>query len=165
MQDELVDLVDVSGSIQKRNIPRSEVHIYPDLYLQIIIAVVFDKDGRVLVHKRARTKKVNPGDIDHICGGVMSGETPEQAAVRESTEETGVTPIDLRIVVKGVNKYNRFRYLLVGHSDDEPLSVNTSEVEWVAFMHPDILKVKQASGEFTFVDEFFQDTDVAIEAL
>jgi hypothetical protein len=42
--------------------------------------------------------------------------------------------------------------------------VNPAEVEWVRFIHPDELKTKLNSGEFTFVDEFFEDTELAISA-
>lgn len=161
---ELVDLVDSLGVIRSRSVPRSEIDLYPNLHLQIVIGVVFDSRGRVLVHKRAKIKKVNPGDIDHICGGVMSGETPEIAAAREAKEETGIQPIRLRIIAKGINKYNRFRYLLVGEADGEPGDVDPNEVEWVQFIDPEELKQKSDSGQLTFVDEFFEDTKLAKEA-
>lgn len=159
---ELVDLVDSSGIIRKRGIPRSKIDSYPDLYMQIVIGVVFNKKGQILVHKRAQTKKINPGDIDHICGGIMAGETPEVAALRESLEETGIRPINLRIIAQGINKYKRYRYLLVGEAETEPGEVNPSEVEWVRFIHPGELKQKSNSGEFKFVDEFFEDTNLAL---
>lgn len=159
---ELVDLVDSSGQVKKRNVLRSEVSLYPDLYLQIVICIVFDRQGRVLVHKRAKTKKVNPGDIDHICGGVMSGETAIAAAEREAFEETGLKPKNLKVVTQGINKYNRYRYLLVGESNEDPDAKASAEVEWVRFIHPEELKAKHLSGEFTFVDEFFEDTALAI---
>jgi 8-oxo-dGTP pyrophosphatase MutT (NUDIX family) len=162
---ELVDLVDSSGVIRKHKIPRTEVDLYPDLHMQIVIGVIFDKDGRMLVHKRAQTKKVNPGDIDHVCGGVMSDETPMDAVVRESMEETGVHPVNLKIAVQGVNKYNRFRYLLVGSADGDPGKADPDEVEWIQFIHPEELRQKRDSGEFTFVDEFFEDTLLASEKL
>jgi 8-oxo-dGTP pyrophosphatase MutT (NUDIX family) len=162
---ELVDLVDSSGVICKRSVPRSETDLYPKLHLQIVIGVVFDKEGKVLVHRRAQIKKVNPGDIDHICGGIMSGETPEIAAAREAREETGVEPIHLRVIASGINKYNRYRYLLVGEAETEPGEVNPAEVEWVCFIHPNELKLKSTTGDLTFVDEFFEDTDLALKAL
>ena len=161
---EFVDLVDSLGIIRRKSVPRSETNSYPNLHLQIVIGVVFDKSGRILVHKRAMTKKVNPGDIDHICGGIMSGETPEIAAVREAKEETGIEPYKLRVVAKGINKYNRFSYLLVGRADGEPGSVDPNEVEWVRFIDLTELKRKNGTGELTFVDEFFEDTKLAMDS-
>lgn len=160
---ELVDLVDSSGQIQQKGIPRTEIDRFPDLRLQIVIVVVFDSQGRILVHKRGMSKKVNPGDIDHICGGVHSNESVEQAASRETLEEAGIEPDKLKVVLKGVNKYNRYRTLLIGESTKEPKVMDPGEVEWVRFIHPDELKAKMSSGEFTFVDEFFEDTALAVQ--
>ena len=161
---ELVDLVDSSGNIQRRSIPRSETDLHPDLHLQIIIGIVFDEKGRILVQKRAQTKQVNPGDVDLVCGGILSGETPEEAFIRESQEETGVRPGSLMVIAKGVNKYNRYRYLVIGESNDEHIQADPNEVEWVQFIHPDELRQKYESGELTFVDEFFEDTNLAIQS-
>jgi 8-oxo-dGTP pyrophosphatase MutT (NUDIX family) len=160
---ELVDLVDVSGNIKIRGVPRFETGLYPNLHLQIVIAVVFDKEGRILVHQRAKTKKINPGDIDHVCGGVISGETPEMAARREADEETGIKPKNLKVITQGINIYNRFRYLLVGESNDTPKQ-DSVEAEWAGFISLDELREKQRSG-VTFVDEFFEDTELAIRGL
>lgn len=117
----------------------------------------------MLVHKRALDKKVNPGDIDHVCGGIHSNESVEQAALRETQEETGVEPSKLEVVLRGVNKYNRYRTLLTGESNNEPRAVDPSEVEWVRFLSLDELKTKKESGEFSFVDEFFEETSLAIQ--
>lgn len=163
--DELVDLVDADGVIKKRGIPRSTTDSFPDLYLQIVIGVVLDSEGRVLVHKRSKSKRVNPGDVDHICGAVMTGETPEVATYREAMEETGIKPVNLRIVSQGVNKYKRYRYLLIGKSNDKPGQVDPAEVEWVRFIHPDQLRSQFSSGELNFVDEFFEDTELVLSKI
>ncbi len=160
---ERVDLVDSSGAIQKNGVLRSDVGLYPDLHLQIVIGVIFDKEGRILVHRRAQTKEVNPGDIDHVCGGVKSGEKPEEALVREADEETATKPQNLRIILQGVNTYSRYRYLFVGEFDGEPEQGDPTEVEWVRFIDPDELREKLNTGEFTFVDEFFEDTEMATQ--
>lgn len=159
---ELIDLVDSSGKIVQYGVPRSEADLYPDLHVQIVIGVIFDKEGRILVQKRAQTKKVDPGSIDHVCGVIKSGETPEKAAVREAGEETGIEPCDIKIIRQEVNTYNRYRTLFVGESDDEPEQGDPKEVEWVCFIHPDELRDKFDSGEFTFVDEFFEDMEFAL---
>jgi len=161
-ETEIVDLVDASGQIQKRGVPRVEVEKYTDLHLQIVIAVIFDYAGRILAQKRALTKSTCPGDIDHVCGAVKSGETPEMATARESLEETGLKVKNLKIVEQGVNSYNRYRYLLVGVANGEPNSYDPAEVEWVKFISPEELKVKSQSGEFTFVGEFFEDMELAL---
>ncbi|OGM26847.1 hypothetical protein A2627_05525 [Candidatus Woesebacteria bacterium RIFCSPHIGHO2_01_FULL_39_28] len=160
---ELVDLVDASGQIKKKAIPRSEAEQHPNLHLQIVIAAIFDYAGQLLVQRRALTKSTCPGDIDLVCGAVVSGETPEKAAIRESLEETGIEPKNLKVVQSGVNSYSRFRYLLIGEADGESNSYDPVEVEWVKFMSPDELRAKNQSGELTFVGEFFEDMELAID--
>ena len=162
---ELTDLVDANGIIKKQGIPRNEIDSYPDLHLQIAIAVIFNKSGEILVQKRAIAKSSEAGKIDHVCGSVISGETPEEAAIRESKEETGIDPNNVKVVDKGLNKYNRYRYLLVGESDSQPGQFDLNEVEWVKFIPLEELEKKEASGEFEFVGEFFEDTEIAIQSL
>jgi hypothetical protein len=67
----------------------------------------------------------------------------------------------LRIVTQGINEYNRWRYLLVGESNDEPSIIKPNEVAWVGYEYPDELRANQASGELTFVDGFFEDIALA----
>jgi 8-oxo-dGTP pyrophosphatase MutT (NUDIX family) len=55
------------------------------LWLSGVTAVIFDDDGRVLLHRRADTGAWAP-----ISGILEPGEQPAQAAVREAFEETGV---------------------------------------------------------------------------
>lgn len=160
---EYIDLVDTSGNVKLRNLPRSEADQYPDLHMQIVVGVIFDREKRILVHQRAKTKSVNPGDVDHICGGIQSGETPEEALLRETMEEAGVNIRRFHIVQHCVNTYKRYRYLIIGETDDEPGSSDPAEVEWVRFMHLDELKQGHTSGELTFVDEFFEDTAQAMQ--
>ena len=161
---EHVDLVNRLGIIQVRNVPKNEIEKYPDLYLQIIIAVILNKNGEILVQKRSLNKKTEPGFIDHICGAIISGETPEQAAEREGYEESHIKPNNLKIIDAGVNIYNRYRYLLIGMSNLTPQNGNINETEWVRFIPFNKLVEKHISGEWKFVDEFFEDTRKAIES-
>lgn len=157
---ELVDLVDKKGRIQKRAVPRHEAGQHQGLHLQIVIAIVVDKTGRLLVNRRA--KEPNIGDYDHICGAIISGETPEEAAAREAFEETGVRPRNLRIVTHGVNQYDRYRYLILGEAGDEEPTGDPTEVLWVGYLHPDELRAGHTSGDLTFVDGFFEDIKHAL---
>lgn len=158
---ELVDLVDSKGVVIERSVPRNKVEDYPGLHLQIVICVIFDNDGKVLVHKRANTKKVNPGCIDHVCGGIKSGEIPVEAVKRESLEETTLIPSNLKLLRQGVNKYNRYCFLYVGEANGIPNETNPNEVEWVKFISIDELREKSISKEFYFVHDFFEDLEWA----
>lgn len=165
---ELVDLVDASGTIALRAVPRHTAEEHPELYLQIVILIVFDSVGRVLVHRRALTKRNNPGDIDVVCGAMNSEDaTPEIAAIREAQEETGVTPMNVRIVRRGLNEYGHYRYLLVGTSDAVPSVTDSNEVMWVRYFDLAELQRRRSLPEsdadrLTFVDGFFEDIDFAL---
>lgn len=160
---ELVDLVDSDGVIVKEGIPRNEIDQFPNLHMQIVIAVIFNDKGEVLVHRRALTKSVNRGDVDHVCGGVIAGESLESAAIREGLEETGAISSQLRKLKQGVNQYNRFRTLFVGEANQIPEEVDPKEAEWVKFMSVDELKAAKENGTLTFVHDFFDDLDTALE--
>lgn len=159
--DELIDLVDKTGKIIQAAVKRDDLAHHPDLHMQIVILVLL-RDEQVLVHARSRSKKVNPGDVDHVCGGISSGESPLEAAIREAYEETGVKPTNLHIVTAGVNEYNRYRYLLVGTPQGEPSVQEPGEVEWTDYITLPELYAKRENGELTFVDGFFDDLALAI---
>lgn len=153
-----MDLVNSDGIIMERAVSRDDADNYDGLYMQIVIAVIRNGAGDILVHERAGVKDVNPGYIDHVCGGVLSGELPKPAAAREALEEVGVTPNNLEIVRKGLNPYRRYCYLLSGESDElPPANLDAREVAWAGYFSVEELNAKNDSGEFTFVGGFFED--------
>ena len=155
---ELVDLVNSDGEIIERGVLRDDAMKYGELYMQIVVVVIRNSAGDLLVHQRAKTKKVNPGDIDHVCGGILSGETPEIAAIREALEEVGVAPKNLEIVRQGVNSYGRYCHLLRADSDELPSSeLDSSEVAWAKYLTIEELITRRDDGTLTFVDGFFDD--------
>ncbi|MEP2828579.1 NUDIX hydrolase [Parvibaculum sp.] len=58
----------------------------------------FVKDGRVLLARRAAHKETYPDCWDIVGGHVEPGETVEQALIRETMEELGVTPLQFEAV-------------------------------------------------------------------
>jgi len=162
-ETELVDLVDKNGVIQKRKVPRNKSDIFPDYFLQIVIVLILDNDGKVLVLKRSGSLDIDPNHIDNICGAISSGESPEEAAKRETEEESGIKLKHLKLITKGVNKYNRYRYLFITMTDQKPKITHPEEVEMVKFESIESLRKKQKSGEYKFVGDFFEDLEAAIE--
>jgi 8-oxo-dGTP pyrophosphatase MutT (NUDIX family) len=156
---ELIDLVNSHGVVVKSGVTRDDATDYQDTFMQIVIAVIRNAAGEFLVHKRSMAKHVNPGDIDHVCGGIHSGETPEASVAREALEEGGVRLHTLNVVRQGINQYNRYCYLVEGYTADTPdiSQLDPQEVEWVAFHPYQTLMQGKASGIFTFVDGFFED--------
>ena len=157
---EIIDLVNRDGEIVKRAVERDDAYKYDGLHMQIVIAVIRNRLGEILVHQRAKTKKVNGGDVDHVCGGILSGESPEEAVLREAREEVGAQPKNLELVRKGINPYGRYCFLISGLSDDLPSDeLDPGEVEWANYMSLEELRDKQLNGELTFVHGFFEDIE------
>lgn len=148
----IIDLVDSQGVVRKTQVPKEQTRDYEGLYAQVVIVILFDTTGRVLVHKRLHTKGVNPGDIDFVCGMVENAESPLEAAIRETSEETGLVPQNLQLVHQGVNSYGRYRYLFTGNASGKPIPQTNHEVEWVRF-----LARKQLETAGSVVDEFHED--------
>ena len=60
----------------------------------VVAIIVQDEGGKLLVHRRSRSKRVFPGLLGLGAGGKQEpGETLEEAARRELAEETGIEAI------------------------------------------------------------------------
>lgn len=158
-KSENIDLVDSTGKVVRTNVPRDDAAHYDGLHMQVIIVVIRNPNGEFLVHQRSLAKKVNPGDMDHVCGAMSAGETPQQAAAREALEEGGVRITNAQIIHAGVNEYGRWRYLLTADTTDIPDITKTdpAEVAHVDFYTLQDLQRRKLSGELTFVGGFFED--------
>jgi 8-oxo-dGTP pyrophosphatase MutT (NUDIX family) len=163
---ELIDLVNSKGEIMRTAVERDDMHSYEEerLYLQNIVAVVINDLGHVLVQERAQTKRISPGHIDHVCGAILSGESPEETVRRETYEEIGIELDDVHLIAQGVNAYERYRYLFRGESKGLhlPQPRNLGEVAWTAYKQPDELRAKNRTRKLKFVKGFFEDLDRVI---
>ncbi|WP_341799753.1 isopentenyl-diphosphate Delta-isomerase [Naumannella halotolerans] len=103
-------------------------------------------DGRVLITRRALTKRTWPGVwTNSACGHLRPGETPAQAAERRVTEELGTAPLDLQTVLPdfayravdaGGVVENELCPVLVGGIDPAGIDPDPSEVaeyDWVGW--------------------------------
>lgn len=66
----------------------------------VLIVVADDPagDAGVLLTRRNRRLRANPGEISFPGGRLEPGESPEAAAVREAHEEVGLDPVDVELV-------------------------------------------------------------------
>ncbi len=58
-----------------------------------VVRLVWEENGHILLARRAATKRINPGLWDNPAAGMIrSGETPEEALLREAQEEASLVP-------------------------------------------------------------------------
>jgi 8-oxo-dGTP diphosphatase len=79
--------------------------------LQECIAFLLIKGNTVLAEKRKLTKQVVPGVIALPGGHLEEGESPEEALLREVSEELGIVPSDKYYVCTLLHRSQEFRKL------------------------------------------------------
>jgi isopentenyl-diphosphate delta-isomerase type 1 len=99
-QDELFDLVNEADEVIGKA-KRGEVHGNPALIHRSVAVAVFNSLGELFLHQRSKTKDTDPLYWTISCSGhVASGQTPDEAAVRELFEELGIKGTHLTFVTK-----------------------------------------------------------------
>lgn len=65
-----------------------------------VMIIIVNEDGvdKLVLEKRALTLAKQPGDICLPGGGIDPGETPREAAVRETREELGLTEDEIDVI-------------------------------------------------------------------
>lgn len=112
-----------------------------------IHVALYTSSGKVLLEKRSKEIMYHPGMIDIGVGGyVDSGETPQQAAVREVKEETGLTIYIHKLQPVSVNRFNHawrygsrlkksrvilYTFLYELEESDDIFVLQKSEVAWI----------------------------------
>ena len=99
------------------------------------------KDGEIhiLFEVRASSLKHRPSEISFPGGGIEEGETPMEAAIRETQEEIGSYPEDIKIISELDLLITPVKYIIhpfAGYLDNiDHISLNKDEVDHV-FMVP-----------------------------
>lgn len=97
---EMIDVVDENGIPTGRTKPRTSIHRDGDWHKTVHIWIANNR-GEVLFQKRSLTKESFPGAWDiSAAGHIKSGETSVEAAIKELSEELGISvlPHDLRFL-------------------------------------------------------------------
>ncbi len=90
MKNEIWDIYDVNKQLTGRTMKRNDWNMQPGDYHLTVLGVIRHTDGRYLITKRVQTKSWAAGWWEVSGGGVMAGETSQQAVLREVREETGL---------------------------------------------------------------------------
>ena len=99
------------------------------------------KDGEIhiLFEVRASSLKHRPSEISFPGGGIEDGETPMEAAIRETQEEIGSYPEDIKIISELDLLVTPVKYIIhpfAGYLDNiDHMNLNKDEVDHV-FMVP-----------------------------
>ena len=129
--EELFDVVDANDEVTG-TASRGEVHAQ-DLLHRAVHVFVFNKRGDLLLQKRSLLKDRHPGVWDSsVSGHLDSGESYESAAVRELSEEMGISaesaPEEIaRITPSEATGWEHVRLYRVRH--DGSLRFPSAEVE------------------------------------
>lgn len=98
--DELLDILDESGSVTGETRPREEVHRSGDWHRVFHLWIVRD-NGTLLLQRRSRHKDLEPNKVDVTVGGHLRAGESVFDAVREVEEEIGLEVQPERLVHLG----------------------------------------------------------------
>lgn len=134
---ELVDLYDEDrlplGRTAERHAPKG-----PGEYRTVVHVCLFDRQGRMLIQRRAPQKVIWPNLWDvSVGGGVDAGETSRQGAEREVREELGY-PLNLAgvrpsVTVNFAGGFDDF-FIVVRDLDIDGLTLQAEEVSAVRWV-------------------------------
>ncbi len=115
--DELVEILAEDGKQVGKRVNKFVAHKKGICHGISAIALV-DKKGKLLIQKRSPNKKDEPNKWDlSSAGHIDIDETPEQAAVRELYEETGIKIKieELKLIGTYLNKIRLNNKVLINH--------------------------------------------------
>jgi len=133
---EILDVVDENDEVID-TISREDL-IGRDVIHRAVAVLIVNSDGKVLIQKRSQGKTLNPGIWSQLAGHVISEETYDLAAKRETAEELfcGVMPeLKLEKLFKIlINSYVGRAFFTVFRCEyDGHFTANPEEVERIEF--------------------------------
>ena len=106
-------------------------------YSVMLLIAEIDGEDHLILEKRARTLKSQPGDICLPGGSIDSGESPMEAAVRETMEELGVSKEDVEIIGPMdyfISPYGQTMYPFVARALRSDFRPNPDEVDTLIYI-------------------------------
>ncbi|MFA6082521.1 MAG: NUDIX domain-containing protein [Patescibacteria group bacterium] len=163
MNDELLDVIDLDDNVVGK---ATRAQIYAErLPHRIVHVLIFNNDGKILLTKMSKNRKIFGGHFGTAAGGhVKSDESYEDAAKRELFEEIG---IDTKIEMLDMNWYIDTRQDKPLHKSiavfkaihNGPFSLSPDEVDDVQFYAKDeVDQLRSASHPFAPELEYILDS-------
>ena len=88
--EEYIDIYDANRKPTGKTIPREGAFLKEGEFMLYVLAIIENREGKFLITQRSMDKHWAAGWWEVTGGGVLSGETSEQAVVREVREEVGL---------------------------------------------------------------------------
>ena len=158
---EFWDIYDSNKKLTGRTMKRNDWILQDGEYHLTVLGVVRRRDGKFLITRRVMTKAWAPGWWEVSGGGVMAGESSEEAVKREVQEETGldVEKFDREYLFtyhrenpgKGDNYFVDV-YRFVMDVQDKDLELQTEETDGYMFATLDQIRAFAAEGKFLHYD-------------
>lgn len=147
---ELLDIVDKNGAFSGEIVERKKAQELGLLHWEVIIVVVNEKK-QILLQKRSANKKHFPNKWALCSGLVISGESCDEAAVRELKEELGVEfqISDLHLLEENLN-LTRFYYVITNY-DESQFVIQKEELSSVKWFDLDEILEKVNSGDDSII--------------
>lgn len=141
---ELIDIVDKEGNFTGEVIDKDIAHDKNLLHNEVGCLVINNK-GQVLLQKRAASKRFNPNKYALCAGHVDSGESLENAMIRELEEEIGIKVskeelhpyLEREITIRETNSHITYFYYVISNLKEEDFVIQEEELSGVKWFDID----------------------------
>lgn len=157
---ELIEIVDKEGNSTGQIIEKEEAHDKNILHNEVVVYII-NKNGEILLQKRASTKRFSPNKWALCAGHVQAHETLLTAALRELQEELGIktseeklVPFEKELCLKSKNsRFSHMYYLKLDLPAKDFIlqKEELSEVKWTPI--DEIITMIKMSNNPTVFDE------------
>ncbi|MCR5337916.1 MAG: NUDIX hydrolase [Lachnospiraceae bacterium] len=156
------DIYDENKQLTGRTMVRNDWNMKPgDYHLTVLGVLQRASDGKYLITQRVMTKSWAPGWWEVTGGGVMAGESSQDAVLREVREETGldVSGWDggYAFSYKRENPEEKDNYFVdiyrfIGEFTEEDIHLQTAETQGFRFATTDEIASLAGDGIFLHYD-------------
>lgn len=156
MEEEIIIVDENDNIIGHKTRPNIQLN---DIY-RVSSLIVYNKEGDVLLGKRAKTKKNNPNLWAPIVNGTNAkGETYEENIIRETREEIGLdinSPIPVTKVRVRENHDHFVSFFKIIIDKDTRLIVDESEIQEIRWFSKNDLENLLEESPHLFVPTFYE---------